>query len=221
MGLFQTINSPMSPFPLVISIGNGAFAENQLTSVIIPDGVSIIGDWAFMKNQLTSVVIPLSVTSIGDYAFAENQLTGVIIPDSVKTIGRSAFSKNQLTNVIIPDSVTSIGNWAFKENQLTSVIIPPGVREILISGNYYGGCGCRGHPLCSKMTSMISTGTREEREEHTTTVMGIGAPNKRYQYGCAARNGNGRHRSISLTGKEAFLIVPASVSDMVVMAGIK
>jgi len=111
----------------VTSIGRDAFFGNQLTSVVIPDGVTYIGIWAFAHNMLTSVVIPDSVTSIGPSAFSSNQLTSVVIPDSVTSIGLSAFSGNQLTSVVIPDGVTSIGEQAFSGNPLTSITIPGGV----------------------------------------------------------------------------------------------
>jgi hypothetical protein len=114
----------------VTSIGSNVFYGNQLTSVTIPDSVTSIGSNAFSGNQLTSVTIPDSVTSIGDYAFYGNQLTSVTIPDSVTSIGSRAFSNNQLTSVTIPDSVTSIGNYAFSYNQLTSVTIPDSVTSI-------------------------------------------------------------------------------------------
>jgi hypothetical protein len=104
-------------------IGASAFANKNLTSVSIPNGVIAIGDRAFYGNQLTSVSIGNSVTTIGRWAFYGNRLTSVSIPNSVTTIGESAFDRNQLTSVIIPDSVTTIGDFAFSNNQLTSVSI--------------------------------------------------------------------------------------------------
>lgn len=114
----------------VTSIGNGAFSNSQLTSVIIPNSVTSIGNTAFRRNQLTDVVIPNSVTAISKDAFSSNQLTSVTIGNSVASIGDSAFADNQLTSVTIPNSVTSIGESAFEGNQLTSVTIPSSVTSI-------------------------------------------------------------------------------------------
>ena len=104
----------------VTTIGNRAFQNNALTSVIIPNSVTTIGNGAFINNALTSVIIPDSVTSIGSKAFFINALTSVTIGNSVTTIGDSAFYNNALTSVIIPDSVTTIEIGAFGYNPLTS-----------------------------------------------------------------------------------------------------
>ena len=114
----------------VTTIGEAAFFDNALTSVIIPDSVTTIGDDAFRLNFRTSVIIPDSVTTIGERAFAENALTSVTIGNGVTSIGAQAFAANALTSVIIPDSVTTIGNYAFQYNALTSVIIPDSVTTI-------------------------------------------------------------------------------------------
>jgi len=115
----------------VTKIGNRAFHEKQLISVIIPNSVIIIDDNAFSECQLASVTIGNGVTTIGDYAFAFNHLTNVDIPNSVTTIGRGAFRHNRkIKNINIGNSVCYIGNRAFSQNQLSSVVIPDSVTTI-------------------------------------------------------------------------------------------
>ena len=107
----------------VKTIGDNAFYDYDLTSIVIPDSVTTIGEYAFAYNRLTNVEIPNSVISIGSSAFGYNNLTSVEIPDSVTSIGYYAFDGNKLTNVVIPNSVTTIGDNAFNNNKLTSIII--------------------------------------------------------------------------------------------------
>jgi hypothetical protein len=114
----------------LITIGSGAFAYLQLTSVIIPNGVTSIGTGAFFNCGLISVTIPDGVVTIGLQAFANNQLTSVIIPNSVTIIERMAFENNQLSSVIIPIGVTTIRESLFRNNQLNSVTIPNSVTII-------------------------------------------------------------------------------------------
>ena len=101
----------------VTTIGKNAFYLLKVLNspVTIPSGVTSIGEQAFRKCEaLPSVTIPAGVTSIGNYAFQKcESLTSIIIPNSVTTIGNNAFSSSGLTSVIIPSSVTSIGREAF------------------------------------------------------------------------------------------------------------
>ncbi|MCD7902690.1 MAG: leucine-rich repeat protein [Oscillospiraceae bacterium] len=145
----------------VTSVGDYAFYKcSTLTSVTIPDSVTSIGDYAFYEcSSLTNVTIPDSVTSIGDYAFYEcSSLTSVAIPDSVTSIGQSAFGGcTGLTSVTIPDSVTSIGSYAFEGcTGLTSVTIPDSVTSIGDLAFY----GCTGLTSVTIGNSVTSIGSR-------------------------------------------------------------
>ena len=80
--------------PSVTSIENGAFRENQLTSVTIGNGVKTIGDGAFRDNLLTSLKIPHSVTEIGEDAFRDNKLAEVILPKALYNERGTAFDDN-------------------------------------------------------------------------------------------------------------------------------
>ena len=119
----------------VTTIGQLAFADcDILTSVIIPESVTIIYDGAFDEcNSLKSLIIPNGVTTIGGYAFANcDSLTSVIIPDSVTLFGPSAFhSCDSLSSVVIGSGVKTIGAYAFEDcTSLVSVIIPNTLRTI-------------------------------------------------------------------------------------------
>ena len=99
----------------------------------IPDGVKHIGEYAFYCANLTSIVIPKGVTSIGAFAFeCCRGLTSIVIPAGVTSMGSWAFSEcSNLASVVIPEGVTSIGSWAFYNcSNLTSVTIPANVKSI-------------------------------------------------------------------------------------------
>ena len=115
---------------VVTNIGAGAFADKNLTNVVIPEGVTSIGAGAFSGNKLSTVKIPEGVTDIGAGSFGNNQLTSVYIPDSVTTIGGGAFYINNLSEITIPKCLTSIEDYTFGKNKLKSVYIPGNVTSI-------------------------------------------------------------------------------------------
>lgn len=109
--------------------------NEEIESVVIPDGVTTIGCVAFGWNfkNLKKVSIPNSVTKIDLRAFRDcGSLTSIEIPDSVTYIGQGAFSDcKSLTEIKIPDGVTFIGADTFNRcESLTSIVIPNSVTKI-------------------------------------------------------------------------------------------
>ena len=113
----------------VASIAERAFTQCLLTSIMIPDSVTLIGNGAFQWClKLTSITIPDSVNSIGDSAFSGcTSLKSITIPDSVTRIGDEAFLRcRNLSSITIPNSCV-IGMGAFAHcSKLTTIVLNSG-----------------------------------------------------------------------------------------------
>ncbi|MDR0371470.1 MAG: leucine-rich repeat domain-containing protein, partial [Prevotellaceae bacterium] len=115
---------------------------NDITAIMVENGVTTIGESAFFECvNLTDVITPLSVTSIGDFAFYGcSKLTSVKLGNGVKSVGMTAFSGcTGLTEIVIPDNVEKIAVAAFGQcTGLTSVTIGKSVVTIEYGG--FSGC---------------------------------------------------------------------------------
>lgn len=113
---------------------NRGLYRQQVTAIVLQEGVTNIGNWAFGScDNLTQVTIQYNVTSIGDSAFNRCvNLESVEILSNVEMIGKSAFQDcERLQSVKMPDSVISIGGYAFLRcSSLTEITIPKNVSSI-------------------------------------------------------------------------------------------
>ena len=148
----------------VVAIGEGAFRGNKyLTAILIPDCITSIGDYAFADTNLDSLVLPAELNSLGRCILSGNKgVTEIVIPKTLSSTGSSysnliegdgpfaesnvqkatieagmtvipehLFHKNStLTSVEIPDTVTGISRYAFTQTSLTSIKIPDTVTRI-------------------------------------------------------------------------------------------
>lgn len=125
----------------VDEIGENCFSVDnneacaKLTSITLPDTVSIIGNYAFEGcSSLTTINFTSGLKKIGDYAFVDcSSLKRVELPDTLESLGNNAF-----------DGCSGITYLKFCENTLsryrTSVFVGcTGVKECVITGKgYYG-----------------------------------------------------------------------------------
>ena len=93
----------------------GAFKDEVISSIIIPDGVTTIESSAFEGSRIKTIVLPDSVTTIGDDAFKGcTRLREFTLSCNVTTIGSGAFEGcTALTKITIPDGIEAIGDRAF------------------------------------------------------------------------------------------------------------
>ena len=120
-----------SGLPVVNEIGNAAFQESQITSILIPSTVTTIGDFAFAFSRISSIVIPNSVISIGVQGFFNSRITSIDIPNSVTSLGSSAFLRTMdLETVSLGSGITRISDDLFSASGIQRIIIPSTVTEI-------------------------------------------------------------------------------------------
>ncbi len=100
----------------VVQISNGAFTGNEnIRSVVIPDGVEIIENLAFSGcTSLESVVIPDSVTLVEYQAFEDTTSLKSVVWSANADVPKLAFSESGIESIVIPDGVKSIGEAAFR-----------------------------------------------------------------------------------------------------------
>ena len=113
-----------------------------LSSVTIPEGVTVIHGGAFYGCNLTELILPNSLERIGDYsgysgaengAFANNtNLTTVVIPKNVSKIGSFAFDGcKSLSQVTLQEGLTTIAKCAFSRcSRLQKITFPESLTTI-------------------------------------------------------------------------------------------
>ena len=134
----------------VVSIGDLAFNEAQIDSVILPNTIKNIGNHAFQGSTLKTAILPESgVEYIGEGVFNGCiYMNNVVLPQDLTYINNLMFLNCQsLTSesFVIPQSVTKIGADAFSGcDLLTEINLPSNITDIGMNA-FYG---------CSKLTSI-------------------------------------------------------------------
>lgn len=106
-------------------IAENAFKEcENIRKFTLPRSLVEIGNFAFTNCAMTSIVIPPSVTKIGASAFLLcNELETLVLPEGIKEIeSGTASSCSNISYLHIPGSVEFIGSSAFSWCKNLSVI---------------------------------------------------------------------------------------------------
>ena len=109
------------------SIGNSAFSNNKIQSLVLPDKIESIGSSAFYNNQIgAELIIPSSLTTIGSYVFSNNKISILTVPKTVTSLGSSAFSSNPIQTLTIEECNTSMCSNNFFGRQIKTLTIESG-----------------------------------------------------------------------------------------------
>jgi hypothetical protein len=90
--------------------------------------------WEEYREQITSVVIEEGITAVGDFTFYRNNtvtygnITSVTLPDTITTIGKSAFRNTGIEELHLPENLTTLGVLVFDNcKSLDEIYIPAGL----------------------------------------------------------------------------------------------
>lgn len=148
-------------------IVNGELVEYKGISrdVVIPNYVSVIGEGVFLGEDLTSVSIPDSVTVIKEYAFRDcKSLKKIRIPSSVKEIDPSAFQGNKDLSIVWPENwkskhLVKLHIVAHTENVESLVMVPSTDRLYGTTPHFYCGRDMSGNYMFSQRDIFLKNHT--------------------------------------------------------------
>ncbi len=93
---------------------------------------------AFYMENLTEVILPEGLITIGARAFAYTPLTHVVLPESLTTLGEEAFRTTNLQELVIPPMVQHVpGSMCYGNKQLKRVTF---MGSVIIGGRAFSGC---------------------------------------------------------------------------------
>jgi len=182
--------------------------QAQLTSVTIPQGVTVIGSRAFAGcTGLKAIAIPAAVTQIGTSAFEGcSALTSLTLENGLETIGSRAFAGCvRLTSATLPDTVTSIANEAFYGcSRLTSVKLSASLTEI--PDGLFGYCTALGAIEIPQGVTAIGDRAFYMAEQLASISLpeGLASIGAEAFAGCTKLSGVTLPRSLTAIGDKAF-----------------
>ena len=151
---------------LITLIKNRVKNKQELTRIVIPDGVTTLPAqftyWFANASKLEYVKLPAGLTSIGEYCFYScSKLQTVILPDALTSIPVDCFAYSGITSIELPDTVLSIGNDGFRGCTLTSIDLK---NVTTIGSNAFNFCTSLTTVICrSSLTSIGSNAFQSVR----------------------------------------------------------
>lgn len=115
------------PSSLLVIEGGGAFLSSAITSIVIPNSVTIIDESAFKSSALATITLGTGLTRIGGGCFESTNLTSVTVPEGVTDILSRAFADcSSLTTINLPSTLSYLASDAFAGCPLEHISVADG-----------------------------------------------------------------------------------------------
>ena len=122
------------------------------TSYMVPSSIEVLGTYSFsVSNNLTSLILPDGLTTVEDLAlYACQKLKTVYIPSSLTSIGSHFLGASKVEDVKIPEGVTKLG-YQFLDgcSALKTLELPASLTK---AGNLCTGCTALQSVTCKAAT---------------------------------------------------------------------
>ena len=131
---------------------------SNLTSIVIPEGVTSLANAAFSGNvNLLNITLPSTLTNIGNSAFQNCGLTSIAIPEGITAIRSYTFSACfNLQSVTLPSTITYMDPYTFRYcSNLTSVVLSEGITSL----GSYAFENCVSLPSVTLPSTLTNMGT--------------------------------------------------------------
>lgn len=116
---------------------NALGGRNDITKIILPEGLKLIGYDSFYKmTNLKEVVLPNTLERIAEGAFAGSGITSIDIPESVTMINSGAFNNTKLTSIYIPKNTNLGGSVVAYCKSLTKITVDSANPYYAADGKY-------------------------------------------------------------------------------------
>ena len=194
----------------VTAIASNAFFNTNISSLTMPNSISVIGSGAFYDcSGLHSITISSKVTKLEENTFRGcTALSSVTLPSGLTSIGTQAFYKcSSLKSITLPPSLTTLGDWAFANcTAMTKIAIPDKVTTLGKSLFHE----CTQLAECSFSSASRVAALGESMFFSCSALKGFVIPSSVKSipancfYGCKAMTGIGIPYSLSSIGENAF-----------------
>ncbi len=107
------------------TIRNNAFEGSKITSISLPEAVTVINAETFKNaDKLKSIELGSAVTYIGKSAFeGAKSLAEISLPDAVRDVSTKAFKNTGLVTVNVGNGVVRLGSEAFANNKALKDVV--------------------------------------------------------------------------------------------------